>query len=94
MKYIAILIVFFTLMFAASTLNANHHEQELCEKLYADYLRRAQQALTEDKHEDALRFLLQAQAIAQMCAQSSEGSLPQDRVHESGHAMVSYDSPV
>ena len=88
MKYTVISILFFTLAFGASTLNASPSKEELCEKLYADYLRRAQQSLTEDKHEDALRFLLEAQAIAQKCANSAEQPVPQNRDRESGLASA------
>lgn len=81
-------ILFFTLTFGASTLNASPSTEELCEKLYADYLKRAQRALSEDKREDALRFLLEAQAVAQKCADSSERPLPQNQIRESDHAFA------
>jgi len=81
-------ILFFTLTFGASTLNASPSTEELCEKLYADYLKRAQRALSEDKREDALRFLLDAQAIAKKCADSSEQPLPRKQIRESGLALA------
>jgi hypothetical protein len=67
--------------------NAAPLTEELCEKLHADYLLKAQKALSEDKAEDALRFLLEAQAIAKTCADSSERPLPEKQIRESGHAF-------
>jgi hypothetical protein len=83
-------ILFFTLTFWESSLHANPSVEELCEKLHADYLIRAQKALSEDKHEDALRFLLEAQAIAKKCADSSEQPLPRKQIRESGLAFDRY----
>ena len=62
--------------------------EELCEKLHADFLLKAQKALLEEKLEEALRFLLEAQAVAQKCADSSERPLPQNQLRESDHAFA------
>jgi len=76
------------LTFWESSLHANPSVEELCEKLQSDYLTKAQKALSEDKHEDALRFLLEAQAIAKKCADSSEQPLPRKQIRESGLALA------
>jgi hypothetical protein len=44
--------------------------EEDCEKLYADYLQKAKQALVDKKPDDAVAFLLKASAIAESCASS------------------------
>jgi hypothetical protein len=44
--------------------------EENCEKLYADYLQKAKQALVDKKPDDAVAFLLKASAIAESCASS------------------------
>ena len=38
--------------------------------------------------DDALRFLLEAQAVAQKCADSAERPLPQKQLHTSDHAFA------
>ncbi len=87
--FINSLVFFFILTLWDSSLEANPSVQELCEKLHAEYLLKAQKALSEDKLDDALRFLLEAQAIANKCAESSEQPLPQKQIRESGHASGS-----
>jgi hypothetical protein len=84
----------FTVASWASSAKAAPTTEELCEKLHADYLIKAQNALVEDKLEDALRFLLEAEAIAKRCADSSEGPLPQKQNYESGLASARYHSLV
>jgi hypothetical protein len=79
---------FFTLTSWVSSLNASSSIEELCEKLHADHLNRAQKALSEDKREDALRLLLNALAIIQKCANSPEQPLPQKQAHETGLAFA------
>jgi hypothetical protein len=79
----------FTITLWASFANAQTTE-ELCEKLHAEYLLKAQKALEEDKLEDALRFLLEAQVIAKTCADSSERPLPQRQIRESSHAFATH----
>ncbi len=62
---------------------------ELCEKLHAEYLTKAQKALAEDKLEEALRYLLEAQGVAQKCAESSsEGPLPRNQSLDSAEASA------
>jgi hypothetical protein len=78
----------FTVALWASFVNAAPTTEELCEKLHAEYLLKAQKALSEDNLEDALRFLLEAQAIAKKCADSAEQPLPQKQIRESGHAST------
>lgn len=68
--------------------------QELCEKLHADHLLKARKALAEDKRDEALRLLLEAQAVAKTCAESSEKPLPQKQARESGHAAAPNHTPV
>jgi len=77
----------FTLALLPSLANAASTD-ELCERLYAEYLTKAQKALAEEKREDALRFLLEAQAVAQKCADSAERPLPQKQLHESDHTFA------
>lgn len=80
-----------TLALAAlpSFANAAPSTDEVCERLHAEYLTKAQKALAEDKLEEALRFLLEAQAVAQKCADSSsERPLPQNQLRESDHAFA------
>ena len=78
----------FTLALLPSLANAAPSTVELCERLYAEYVTKAQKALAEEKLEEALRFLLEAQAVAQKCADSAERPLPQKQLHESDHAFA------
>ena len=79
----------FTLALLPSLANAAAPStDELCERLYAEYLTKAQKALAEEKREDALRFLLEAQAVAQKCADSAERPPPQKQLRESDHAFT------
>lgn len=82
-----------TLTLLPSFVNAVPATDEVCERLHAEYLTKAQKALAEDKLEDALRLLMEAQAVAKKCADSSEGPLPQKQIRESGLALARYDSP-
>src|SRR5947207_13773414 len=77
----------FTLALLPSLANAAPSTDELCERLYAEYLTKAQKALAEEKREDALRFLLEAQAVAQKCADSAERPLPQKQLRESDQRL-------
>ena len=86
-----IVISFFALTSWVSSLNASSSVDELCEKLHADYLKRAQRALSEDKREDALRFLLSAAEITKKCADSPQQQpLPQKQLRESSLAFARY----
>jgi hypothetical protein len=85
---ILLLTFFFVVMLWTPSLEANPSRQDLCETLHADYLLKAQKALKEDRLEDALRFLLDAQTVAKTCADSSEGLLPQRQIRESNHAFA------
>jgi len=78
----------FTLALLPSLANAAPSTDELCERLYAEYLTKAQKALAEEKLEEALRFLLEAQAVAQKCADSAERPPPQKQLRESDHAFA------
>jgi len=86
---IVVSILFFMLTFGVSALNASSSTEELCEKLHADYLKRAQRALAEDKREDALRLLLNAAEITKKCADSPQQQpSPQKQVSESSLAFA------
>jgi hypothetical protein len=86
---IVVSILFFMLIFGVPTLNASSSTDELCEKLHADYLKRAQRALAEDKRDDALRLLLSAVEITKKCADSpQEQPVPQRQVRESSLAFA------
>ena len=87
-KQFSVVIGILILAFLPKFVEAGPGTDELCERLYAEYLTKAQKALSEDKHEDALRFLLEAQAVAQKCADSAERPLPQKQLHESDHAFA------
>ena len=72
-----------------SLVDAAAATDDLCERLHAEYLTKAQRALAEDKLEEALRYLLEAQAVAQKCAESSsERPLPRNNSQESGDASA------
>jgi len=77
-----------TLVLLPSFTNAAPSTDDLCERLHAEYLTKAQKALAEEKLEEALRFLLEAQAVAQKCADSTERPLPQKHIRESDHAFA------
>lgn len=78
-----------TVALLPSFVNAAPSTDDLCERLHAEYLTKAQRALAEDKLEEALRFLLEAQAVAQKCAESSsERPLPRNQSHESAEASA------
>ena len=56
---------------------------ESCEKLYADYLQKAKQALVDKKPDDAIAYLLKASAVAESCAnlvRPSDGQTAQKTV--------------
>jgi hypothetical protein len=72
----------------ASVVRAAPTSEELCEKLHADYLLKARRALSEDKRDEALRLLVEAQTVAKTCAESSEKPLPQKHARESSHASA------
>ena len=61
---------------------------ELCERLHAEYLTKAQKALAEERLEKALRYLLEAQAVAQKCAESSERPVPRNQSREINEASA------
>ena len=58
------------LMLGQSLIGAPLFAEETCEKLYAEYLQKAKQALVDKKPDDAVAFLLKASAIAESCATS------------------------
>ena|SRR6266850_1331342 len=84
----SLLVLLFILTLSDSSLEANPSVEELCEKLHAEYLLKAQKALEENKLDEALRFLVQADDIAKKCADSSEQPLPQNQIRESGIASA------
>jgi len=84
----SLLLFFFILTLWDSSLEANPSVEDLCEKLHAEYLLKAQKALSENKLEDALRLLVQADNIAKKCVDSSEQPLPQKQIRESGLASA------
>jgi len=53
-------------------LYADSSAEELCEKLHVGALKKAKQAITDGKTDEALRFLLEAEAIAKRCASLAE----------------------
>src|SRR5437870_2952311 len=71
-------------------LTAEPSAEALCEKLYSDLLNRAKQALVEEKHEEALRFLLEAATVTERCGSSPEPSRqrgPEENVLASAPSM-------
>src|SRR5438132_5809687 len=59
-----------SLMLGQSLASATLFAEETCEKLYAEYLQKAKEALVDKKPDDAVAFLLKASAIAESCANS------------------------
>jgi hypothetical protein len=62
---------------------------ETCDKLYADYLEKAKQALRDKKPDDAVAFLLKASTVAQGCANSEK---PEGQGEQKTLALVRLDS--
>ena len=62
--------VFFLLFISVyvGPLQAEPSDAKGCEVLYAEFLRKAQQALIEDHREEAVNFLLKAISIFDSCA--------------------------
>jgi len=87
-KQFSVVIGILILTFLPKFVEAGPGTDELCERLHAEYLTKAQKALAEDKLEEALGFLLEAQAVAQKCADSTERPLPQKHIRESDHAFA------
>lgn len=50
--------------------------EELCEKLHVASLKKAKQALTDGKTDEAIRILLEAEAISMRCASLVEPESP------------------
>ncbi|SRR2546426_7871747 len=67
---------------------ANPSVEELCERLYTDSLKKAKTALSQDKREEALRFLSDATAVLERCLAAPEEK-PQ---RESKEAILALDS--
>lgn len=88
-----VLVLFFILTLWDHSLGANPSAEDFCEKLHAEYLLKAQKALSENKLEEALRFLVQADDVAKKCADSSEQPFPQNQLYESGLASTTDHSP-
>jgi len=63
--------------------------EELCEKLHVDALKKAKQALTDGKTDEALRFLLEAEAISKRCASLVEPESPRG---QEGNVLASASS--
>lgn len=60
----------FAAFIAGQSPNGFCSTQEACDKLYADYLQKAKQALLDNKPDDAVAFLLKASTIAESCAKA------------------------
>ena len=87
MKHAGIKLFAFTSLFASFVLFANAATVEnLCEQMHTEYLLKARKALAENRQEDALRLLIEAQAIAKKCAESTDRPLQQQQLRDSGHA--------
>jgi hypothetical protein len=87
-KRISLVVFFLILTLWNSSVEANPSLDDPCEKLYAAYLLKAKKALEEDRTEEALRFLLEAEAVAKTCSDSSDRPLPQRQIRESSHAFT------
>jgi hypothetical protein len=61
---------------------------ELCEKVHTEYLSKAQQALAENKLQEALGFLREAKAVAKQCAELLEKPLPEKHIREGGDTVA------
>jgi hypothetical protein len=69
-KTVRTMLLLAGLMLGQSLISATLFAGETCEKLYAEYLQKAKEALVDKKPEDAVAFLLKASAIAESCANS------------------------
>jgi len=87
-KQFSVVIGILILAFLPKFVEAGPGTDELCERLYAEYLTKAQKALAEDKLQEALGFLVEAQAVAKKCAELLEGPLPQKHIRESGDSVA------
>ena len=69
---LAAFLLFLGANLLTAPLYADSSAETLCEKLHADALKKARQALTDGKTAEALRFLLEAEAISTRCASVPE----------------------
>jgi hypothetical protein len=69
---LAVFLLFLGVNLLRAPLYANSSAEALCEKRHAETLKKARHALTEGKTEEALRFLLEANAISERCARLPE----------------------
>ena len=71
-KTVAAFLLFLGVNLLRAPLYADSSAEALCEKLHAETLKKARQALIEGKTDEALRFLLEADAISERCASLPE----------------------
>ena len=84
----AALAIFLAISFWHTPIYSDTLEETLCGKLYEESLKRAKNALLEGKREEAVRFLLDAEAIIKRC--SSFPEQPQLENQEKGPAQAFY----
>jgi hypothetical protein len=77
MKQTVIAALFLTLLVWHSSARAESSDDQSCENAYVDLLKKAQQALTEEKREAALSHLLKATELLEACASLPESPWPQ-----------------
>lgn len=64
----SIAVVLLSLLFVSLHVGPLHADERGCEILYTETLRKAQQALIENRREEAVNFLLKAISISDSCA--------------------------
>ena len=75
-KQLVVSLLFAGVILLRAPLYGDPPAEELCEKLHVDALKKAKQALTDGKTDEALRFLLEAEAISKRCASLVEPESP------------------
>jgi len=75
-KPMAVFLLFFGVILLRGQLFADSSAEEQCEKLHTEALKKAKQALSDGKTDEALRFLLEAEAISTRCARLLEPESP------------------
>ena len=89
-RSVAITLLLATFILGQSPAGASPSADEACDKLYADYLGKAKQALMDKKPDDAVAFLLKASAVAESCA--SVERTPEGQGKEKTLALARWDT--
>jgi hypothetical protein len=81
--------IFLAIFFWETPIYSDTLEEKLCGKLYEESLKRAKNALLDGKREEAIRFLLDAEAIIKRCSSFPEQPQLENQEKEPAQAFYS-----